>query len=455
MEERYQIRGKLGQGGLGSVYRAFDSRMNREVALKRIIPDGDELVAKEAADQLQKEAGSLASLQHPNIVTVYDVDRDEDGPYVVMELISGKTLDELVENAPLTFDDFKELAKQTQEGLIAAQELGLVHRDIKPGNLMLNWLPSGKFQVKIVDFGLARMMTVPTVETVGPNDSIYGSIYFMAPEQFERAAIDLRVDMYAMGCVYYHALTGEYPFTGNTALEVMTAHLHHTVVPLTELRPDLPAWLCDWIMWHMNRLPDDRPADARRALHVFIQNEAAPPPPPPKEKKPAAGPPAVKRPGAPAAIRVHTGPIQTQAPVAKTQAAPKPLTPPEGFKPSVHTASVFLGDVLVPAPDAPSAIPAPTTGMVTAKAAPNAPTSRMAGASAPVPKVAAATPTARAASPTPTRGGPPAPQVGARSTFVPPPVKPKKKLKKSEVTTIWIAVILIIGFVGFLLVKFS
>ncbi|HVJ47474.1 MAG TPA: hypothetical protein VM511_13875, partial [Luteolibacter sp.] len=198
-----------------------------------------------------------------------------------------------------------------------------------------------------------------------------------------------------------------------------------------------------------------RPADARRALHVFIQNEAAPPPPPPKEKKPAAGPPAVKRPGAPAAIRVHTGPIQTQAPVAKTQAAPKPLTPPEGFKPSVHTASVFLGDVLVPAPDAPSAIPAPTTGMVTAKAAPNAPTSRMAGASAPVPKVAAATPTARAASPTPTRGGPPAPQVGARSTFVPPPVKPKKKLKKSEVTTIWIAVILIIGFVGFLLVKFS
>jgi serine/threonine protein kinase len=147
MEERYQIRGKLGQGGLGSVYRAFDSRMNREVALKRIISDGDELVTKEAADQLQKEAGSLAALQHPNIVTVYDVDRDEDGPYVVMELIGGKTLDELVEDAPLTLDDFKELAKQTQEGLIAAQELGLVHRDIKPGNLMLNWLPSGKSSI--------------------------------------------------------------------------------------------------------------------------------------------------------------------------------------------------------------------------------------------------------------------------------------------------------------------
>lgn len=449
MEERYQIRGKLGQGGLGSVYRAFDSRMNREVAIKRIVPDGDELVTKEAADQLQKEAGSLAALQHPNIVTVYDVDRDADGPYVVMELIGGKTLDELVESAPLTFDDFKELAKQTQEGLIAAQELGLVHRDIKPGNLMLNWLPSGKFQVKIVDFGLARMLSVPTVETVGPNDSIYGSIYFMAPEQFERAAIDRRVDMYAMGCVYYHALTGEYPFNGNTALEVMTAHLHHTVTPLIELRPDLPVWLCDWIMWHMNRLPDDRPPDARRALHVFLQNESAPPPPLPKEKKPAAGPPAVKRPGAPAAVKVHTGPLQP--PAAKTQNAPKSLTPPEGFKPSVHTASVFIGDQLLPAPDTPAAPPAPTTGLVKVKAASAVPTARMAGGPTPTAKPAAPSPT-RAGAPTPTRGGVPAAQ---RSTYVAPPPKPKKKLKKSEVATIWIAVLLILAFVGFLFVKFG
>lgn len=447
MEERYQIRGKLGQGGLGSVYRAFDTRMNREVAIKRIASDSDEDTQKEAASQLQKEAGALASLQHPNIVTVYDVDRDEDGPYVVMELIGGKTLDELVENAPLTFDDFKELAKQTQEGLIAAQELGLVHRDIKPGNLMLNWLPSGKFQVKIVDFGLAKLMPKPMAETLGPNDSIFGSIFFMAPEQFERAAIDQRVDIYAMGCVYYHALTGEYPFNGATAMEVMTAHLHHTVVPLAELRPDLPVWLCDWIMWHINRLPADRPDHARRALHLFLQNESAPPPPPPKEKKPATGPPAPKRPGAPAAVRIHTGPIQSQSPIAKTQSAPKPLTPPEGFKPSVHTSSVFLGDALVPAPDTSPPPPAPTTGIVKVKPASAAPTARLAGPPTPTARVSGA--------PTPTRGGVPTAQVGARSTYVPPPKKPKKKMKKGDVMTIWIAVILILGFIGFLFVKFS
>lgn len=432
MQERYEIRGKLGQGGLGSVYRAFDTRMNREVAIKRILTEGDQSLQREATDQLQKEAGALASLQHPNIVTIYDVDRDEDGPYVVMELITGKTLDELIEDAPLTFEDFKELAKQTQEGLIAAQELDLVHRDIKPGNLMLNWLPSGKFQVKIVDFGLAQLMPTPTQQEIDHHDSVMGSIFFMAPEQFERAPIDRRVDMYAMGCVYYHALTGEYPFNGETGMEVMSAHLHHTVTPLSDLRPDLPLWLCDWVMWHMNRLPDDRPQDARRALHVFLQNESAPPPPPPKKKPAGPSAPAVKRPGAPAAVRIHTVPLENEIQVAKTQSAPRTLTPPEGFKPSVHTSSVFLGDTLVPAPDS-EAAPQPTTSMVTAKAASHAPTSRMARGGSPQSRTAAVS----------------RPSTSYRTQAV----KPKKKMKKSEKAAIWIAIILIAAFAGFMYYK--
>ncbi|WAC18344.1 protein kinase [Luteolibacter sp. SL250] len=483
MQERYQIRGKLGQGGLGSVYRGYDTRMNREVAIKRISADGDPGLQKEATQQLQKEAGSLASLQHPNIVTVYDVDQDADGPYVVMELISGKTLDELVESAPLTFEDFKELAKQTQEGLIAAQELELVHRDIKPGNLMLNWLPSGKFQVKIVDFGLAKLMPAPTRQEIDQNDSVMGSIFFMAPEQFERAPLDRRVDMYAMGCVYYHALTGEYPFNGETGMEVMTAHLHHTVVPLSELRPDLPTWLCDWVMWQMNRLSDDRPPDARRSLHVFLQNESAPPPPPPKEKPPGPQAPSVKRPGAPAAKQIPTGPIQNTAPAAKTQSAPRTLTPPEGFKPSVHTSSVFVGDTLVPAPD-PTVPPRPTTSMVQAKAASAAPTARMATPTAPTARLASpakatpTAPTARLATPakvTPTaptvRGGsvqqaaPAAPTVRSAPTaatpgtrpaaYVPVPAKPKKQMKPSEKAAIWIAAGLIAAFIAFIIFKFG
>ncbi|MFZ9938139.1 MAG: serine/threonine-protein kinase, partial [Luteolibacter sp.] len=183
MEERYEIRGKIGQGGLGSVYRGYDTRMNREVAIKRIPANStDPGLLEESTRQLMKEAGALAALQHPNIVTVYDVGKDDEGPYVVMELISGSTLEEHIERAPLTWPDFRELALQTQEALIAAQELDLIHSDIKPSNLMLTWLPSGKFQIKIVDFGLATLTQSQSREEMEELEAVFGSIFFMAPE---------------------------------------------------------------------------------------------------------------------------------------------------------------------------------------------------------------------------------------------------------------------------------
>src|SRR5690606_17458538 len=121
-------------------------------------------------------------------------------------------------------------------------------------------------------------------------ESVLGSIFFMSPEHFERGRLDARTDIYAMGCVYYHALAGSYPFHGETGHEVMAAHLHHTVRPLQELRPDLPAWACDWVMWHINRRPEDRPENAREALHVFFKNDKNPPAPPqpaaPQPKRP-------------------------------------------------------------------------------------------------------------------------------------------------------------------------
>jgi len=343
MEERYEIKSKVGQGGFGSVYRAIDKRMNREVAIKRINTSDEDGMLEEASRQLSKEAGALASLQHPNIITVYDVGADEDGPYVVMELLSGSPLDDLVDNAPLTWDDFRELAMQTQEALIGAQELDLVHRDIKPANVMLSWLPSGKFQVKLLDFGLAKLTQRPSLQTLNQADSIFGSIFFMSPEQFERSPIDRRTDMYAMGCVYYYALTGSHPFDGATAVEVMSAHLHHDFVPLDEVRPDLPRWVCDWVMWHMNRYPDDRPDSAREALQVFVQNDKFPPveaPAPAPAAAPAqSGRPRLLIPGAeplvpdvvPERKPEPSGPVQIS-----TKTAPQPLIPPTG-KPSVHS----------------------------------------------------------------------------------------------------------------------
>lgn len=393
MEERYEIRGKIGQGGLGAVYRGYDTRMSREVAIKRIArSSADPELQEESTRQLIKEAGALASLQHPHIVTIYDVGTDDDGPYVVMELLSGKPLDELIENAPLTWSDFRELALQTQEALIAAHELDLIHSDIKPSNLMLSWLPSGKFQVKIVDFGLATLTKSQSQQELEEMEAVFGSIFFMAPEQFERIPLDARSDLYSMGCVYYQALAGVYPFDGKTGQEVMQAHLHHDVRPLQELRADIPLWVCDWVMWQINRLPQDRPETARESLSVFLQNDKNPNPTMSLGKapttvaqkrprliipgaEPEASPVAPAEPAAtasqaapvmqirktPAAAALEpTGsashaevqpapePVAEESPVPIPEEAPKlitapqPLTPPEGSKPSVHTSAQEL-----------------------------------------------------------------------------------------------------------------
>ena len=169
--------------------------------MKRIASTFEGSQREEATRQMEKETGALASLQHPNIVTIYDVGSDEDGPFVVMELLTGQTLDDIVAKAPLTWQDFRELALQIQEALVAAQDLGLVHRDLKPSNIMLNWLPSGRFQAKVVDFGLAKFSPKPSAQTVDQSDAVFGSIFYMAPEQFERGALDARVDMYSIGSV--------------------------------------------------------------------------------------------------------------------------------------------------------------------------------------------------------------------------------------------------------------
>jgi serine/threonine protein kinase len=277
MDDRYELREKIGQGGIGSVHRAYDHNLGREVAIKRILTSEDDPSLKEdATKQLMVEAAALASLQHPNIVFVQDVGSDEEGPYVVMELINGKTLDEMIETAPLPWGDCREVAMQSLEALIAAQELNMIHSDLKPPNIMLTWLPSGTFQVKILDFGLAVLIHNQSQEEIEKMESMFGSISFMPPEQFERKVLDARSDLYSLGCCLYQALTGTYPFHGESGEEVMAAHLNHTVTPIGEICGGIPIWACQWIMWLINRNPDDRPESARDALANFIQNDNLP-----------------------------------------------------------------------------------------------------------------------------------------------------------------------------------
>ncbi|MFC4994902.1 protein kinase domain-containing protein [Rubritalea tangerina] len=348
-DERYEIRGKIGQGGVGAVYRAYDTQLRREVAIKRVLAEeGEGYEDPEIATKnLLKEATALSSVQHPHICTVYDAGVDKEGPFVVMELINGKTLDEMVERGTLTFDDFREVAIQSQEAMIAAQDLDLVHRDLKPSNVMVCWLPSGRFQVKLVDFGLAKFSAKPSLQTIDHGDAVFGSIFFMAPEQFERTPLDRRTDMYALGCMYYYSLAGTYPFNGDSAPQVMAGHLQNSVQPLHELRPDLPHWVCDWVMWHIARNMDDRPESARVALEKFLTDETA----------------AAQHGGT---LPVRTGPqlvIPTTSPqpnrpaaapstTVNTQTAPQTITPPGGQTPvtasqTIRPASVITGGTAI------------------------------------------------------------------------------------------------------------
>ena len=274
MSSRYEIREQIGKGGLGAVYKAFDTQLQREVAIKRVLTAGqatDEEV-KEAAGKLISEAQTLSSLNHPNIITVFDVGQDEHGGFVVMELLKGETLDETVERGVLTEEDFTEVVYQTMEALISAQANDVIHRDIKPTNIMVIWQASGKFQTKILDFGLAKFSKTPSIQTMDQEESVLGSIFFMAPEQFERSALDARTDLYQMGCVYYNALTGQYPFNGETAPQVMNSHLQHKVIPLDQIRPDIAPSICQWVMWLINRNVEHRPANAKDALQRWPQD---------------------------------------------------------------------------------------------------------------------------------------------------------------------------------------
>jgi serine/threonine protein kinase len=313
MSERYQIHERIGQGGRGSVYRAVDTQLKRDVAVKRIaVPDDaspDEIAR--IGERLMREATAMSALNHPNIVTIYDVQRDEEGGFVVMELINGDTLHDVVKRNPLTLEDFREVAKQTLEALIAANEANMLHRDIKPGNIMLMWLPTLKFQVKVLDFGLAKISEQPSLQTVDHGKSIVGSIHFMAPEQFELRELTAATDLYALGCVFYFCLTGKYPFDGDSMAKIMTAHLAGTYEPLDRLRPDLPGDLCQWVMWLMNRDMEHRPRSAREAL----------------DRMPLAESP--------------TGRVYVVAPIQPIPASsPRPAAPATGPTPKLHTGRV-------------------------------------------------------------------------------------------------------------------
>jgi tRNA A-37 threonylcarbamoyl transferase component Bud32 len=264
--DRYEIRQALGAGGVGAVFKAWDTQLQRFVAVKRWNAPEPLLDDPEGTERLWREAMTLAAIQHPNILTIHDFGVDAEGPFVITEFVDGETLDRVIERGPLDRDAFAEAAQQTLEALIAAHQAGLIHRDIKPQNVMRTRLASGAWQYKILDFGLARFVNQPTVQSLEGNTSIYGSILYIAPEQLRHQPLDARTDIYAVGCLCYYMLAGRNAVEGDTIAELITSHLEHRVTPLSELRPGLPEELCDWVMKAMAFDPADRFPSAAAAL---------------------------------------------------------------------------------------------------------------------------------------------------------------------------------------------
>jgi len=258
----------IGEGETSQVYRAFDRLMNRPVAVKRIKTGK---LQGDAVESALERTRALRHLIHPNLPVIYDIYRNDD-VFIVTELFEGENFDALSRHGKMLIEQFIPFALQIQEGMIAAHAQGILHHGIKPTNIMLQWLPSGSMHVKIVDFGLSRL-----AEATGraASERSVASARFMSPEQFDQQPVDVRSDLYALGCLYYFGLTQRHPFDGENLREVIDSHLSHRVLPLHEVRPDLAPWLCDWVMWHIQPQPADRPENAMSAFQWFKRHAAS------------------------------------------------------------------------------------------------------------------------------------------------------------------------------------
>ncbi len=243
-ESRYTVLEKLGEGGMGVVYKARDSRLNRLVAIKVLPP---ELVEDaERKRRFAQEARAASALNHPNIVTVYDVAAESGRDCIVMEYVEGRSLDRIIPRQGLPLGEALGYAIQIADALVAAHAKGIVHRDLKPGNVIVT--PSGT--AKLVDFGLAKLTEIgPGVEDSGgealqtqaaEEGMIVGTVAYMSPEQAEGSALDARSDIFSFGSLLYHMLTGSPPFRGGSRLGTLGAILHKQPEPPACRRPDVP-----------------------------------------------------------------------------------------------------------------------------------------------------------------------------------------------------------------------
>ncbi|GAX90420.1 Stk1 family PASTA domain-containing Ser/Thr kinase [Effusibacillus lacus] len=267
LANRYEILERIGGGGMAIVYRALDTILNRYVSVKVL---RQQFVAdEEFVRRFRREAQSAASLSHPNVVNIYDVGVEDETYFIVMEYINGKTLKEIIqERAPLPVVEAVDIAKQICSALQHAHDHQIVHRDIKPHNIMI-----GKDgHVKVTDFGIARAVTSSTITH---NGSVIGSVHYFSPEQARGAITDVKSDIYSLGVVLYETLTGELPFSGETPISVALKHLQEHFVEPRQINPKIPQSVENIILKALAKNPEVRYQSAKemyRDLDNALQN---------------------------------------------------------------------------------------------------------------------------------------------------------------------------------------
>jgi serine/threonine protein kinase/tetratricopeptide (TPR) repeat protein len=243
----YEVLRPLGAGGMGVVYEALDTRLQRHVAVKFLPSQHGR--DPQSLERFQREARAASALNHPNICTIYAIEEHQDTPFIVMELLEGETLQQMIEGRRVELPQFLDIACQVTAALEAAHAKGIVHRDIKPANIFVG--PGG--QVKVLDFGLAKIEgaassghslgeTVAVVHLTQPGSTL-GTVAYMSPEQARGASIDARTDLFSIGAVLYQMATGALPFEGNTTAVIFDAILNRHPTPITTLNPVLPTEL--------------------------------------------------------------------------------------------------------------------------------------------------------------------------------------------------------------------
>ena len=255
ISDRYQIIKSIGEGGMANVYLAYDTILDRNVAVK--VLRGDLANDEKFVRRFQREALSASSLSNPNIVEVYDVGEDNGEYYIVMEYVEGKHLKALLKKrGKLTVPEVIDIALQITNGLSVAHDSYIIHRDIKPQNILI--LENGL--IKITDFGIAVAMNATQLTQT---NSVMGSVHYLPPEQASGKGATLQSDIYSIGILMYELLTGKLPFRGDNAVEIALKHLKEPMPSIRDELPDIPQSVENIILRATAKNPKNRYSDAR------------------------------------------------------------------------------------------------------------------------------------------------------------------------------------------------